>query len=97
MKTEKIFEFANEISRLVQYRHKISEIQAKIRGKATKKCGDCAYWMKNSCVPEKQYKQFKSCGSLACKDFVLSWFSYCLLRKWKQELVVLKSRDGKVS
>ena len=33
------------------------------------KCGDCYHWMKTTCVPEKQWGQFKSCYSLPCKDF----------------------------
>ena len=50
-----------------------------------RRCGNCYHWMKNSCKPEKELKQFKSMNSYACKDFALSDCG-SLIPKFTQEL-----------
>ena len=52
--------------------NQIKEKQAQINSVKSLKCGNCDNWMKSTCIPEKQYKQFKSCKSYACKNFI-SW------------------------
>ena len=76
-------------SRHLMTRHvaKISQIDSV----QSERCGNCDHWMKSSCVPEKQRKEFKSAGSPGCKDFALSYGSNLLLSKFKDELREIKA------
>lgn len=48
------------------------EMEARVRDIRSLKCGNCDHWMKTTCYPEKQLNQFKSCASIACKDFTIN-------------------------
>ena len=67
------FEQISNLSEIVEQRRRKYE---ELRGLKAKVCGNCDHWMKSSCGPEKEEKQFKSCGSIACCDFkIKSWVS----------------------
>ena len=67
------FERISSLSEIVENRRRKC---AQLRGLKAKVCGNCDHWMKSSCGPEKEEKQFKSCGSIACCDFkIKSWVS----------------------
>ena len=72
-------------------RYRIQQKQEQIRSVTARRCGNCHHWMKSSCKPEKERKEFKSCNSLACGDFEPSWSRDELLKQFTQELDAIKA------
>ena len=66
-----IFDAAIAASKYLQLLDKRNQLVKQLQDMRAKICGNCFHWMKSSCVPEKQHKQFKSCNSSGCKDFTL--------------------------
>lgn len=67
--SDAVFDWA---SRFSEHIHRADAIRLKKRDLAQARanvCGNCEHWMKTTCKPEKQHKQFKSCSSSACGDF----------------------------
>ena len=50
------------------------------------RCGMCTRWMGVSCIPEKKYKQFKSCDSRVCDGFEKSPHDVRLLKEREDKL-----------
>jgi len=81
-----IFDAVGKASSYVHLCHNIREKKEQIRNVQQKRCGNCDHWMKSSCKPEKEKKQFKSCNSFACGDFERDYFSKQLEAKFTEEL-----------
>ena len=92
MNVEMIFDAALKASSYIYLKDAIHNKQTQIRNVLSKRCGNCFHWMKSSCMPEKEHKQFKTCNSFICKDFVLSPISEELSKKFTIELEHLKSK-----
>lgn len=58
----------------------------------SEKCGACHHWMKNSCTPEKEYRQVKSVNSYGCATFSRNEFTAELIAEKRAEL---ENLDGK--
>ena len=70
--------------------HKVDRIEKKkkqIASVCSRMCGNCDHWMKTTCVPEKQHKQFKSSGSMACGAFEICSSSLRLMHQFEAELL----------
>ena len=71
----------------------ISKKKQQIRECASRSCGNCHYWMKSGCTPEKKHGQFKSIGSPGCSGFTLSQSSMRLSEEFARELAELEGKD----
>jgi hypothetical protein len=47
----------------------IQKMERKILSVSAKRCGNCHFWMKSECEPEKKGGHFKSRNSLGCNLF----------------------------
>lgn len=92
MNVDAIFDAVGKASRLVHLHDEIRKKQHQLRSVLNKRCGNCDKWMKSTCIPEKKHKQFKSCDSFGCKDFVICWHSNKLSKQFESELSELKSK-----
>ncbi|KKK98237.1 hypothetical protein LCGC14_2644770 [marine sediment metagenome] len=52
--------------------------------------------MKSTCRPEKEFKQFKSCNSIACIDFERDFIAKDLIVRFKKELKVMEGKDESI-
>lgn len=89
MDVNKIFDVAMKVSDEIDRVDKIEKKQQQIQSVESKRCGNCDLWMKSTCRPEKEFKQFKSCNSFACKDFKRDSISKELITRFKKELKIL--------
>ena len=81
-----VFDAAIAASKYLQLLDKRSLLVKQLQDMRAKVCGNCFHWMKSSCVPEKQHKQFKSCNSFGCKDFALNAYDD-IVQKIEKELI----------
>lgn len=65
---------------------RIREAWQELANLREKKCGHCYHWMKCTCEPEKKYRQFKSCNSLPCCDFIIDPLHDEIIRQNEQDL-----------
>ena len=93
---EAIFDAIGKLSRAVHARDRRLTKLAQIASCEVKEWGRCDHWTKSSCVPEKQRKEFKSMGSPACKDFVLSYGSKATIKIFREELAAMERTQGDV-
>ena len=93
MDANKIFDAAIKIFDEIDRADKIEKKQQQIQSVENKRCGNCDYWMKSTCRPEKEFKQFKSCNSIACIDFKLDGVSRELITKFKKELIEIEKEE----
>jgi hypothetical protein len=89
---ERIFDAIGKVSQIVICKDEINHIESEIFELNKKVCGHCDKWMKSTCIPEKQHKQFKSCNSLACKDFVKVFYLDELINKKQKKIKELKTK-----
>jgi hypothetical protein len=87
-----IFGAFGKLSELTGLVDQCSRKQVQIRSVNERRCGNCDHWMKTSCVPEKQHKQFKSMNSPACGAFTLDGGSKRLNDQFSVELVEIEAR-----
>ncbi len=90
MEINEIFDAVAEYSTQVIRADKIFKKQQQIQSVESRRCGNCDYWMKSTCRPEKEFKQFKSCNSTACTDFKSEGMSKGLAVRFKKELKSLE-------
>ena len=83
---DQIFDAVAKVASEEMCWHAIRNKQKQINSVLEKRCGNCCYWMKSSCKPEKVGKQFKSMASVACGEFELCSMSKALAEEWKAEL-----------
>ena len=81
-----IFDALGKTAQICQIKDQYQNKLAQIESVQAKRCGNCEHWMKSSCVPEKEHRQFKSIGSLACKDFSLAHSSEYMIKEFTDEL-----------
>ena len=80
-----VWDIAGRISAFILEQDLIEIKQRKIKSLQEHRCGNCQYWMKSSCIPEKEHKQFKTMNSPGCDLFQLSESSKYLLREIESE------------
>ncbi len=85
-----ILEAILEADRRIQRLRDIQQKQNQIASVSAKRCGNCYFWMKTKCVPEKVHKQFKSHNSVGCELFELDSGSLRLAETFAAELAALK-------
>ncbi len=89
---DEIFDAVMNVTDEILRFEKISEKKQQIKNMKERRCGNCYYWMKSTCRPEKELKQFKSISSFACKDFERDSITKDLIAKFEDELSVLDKR-----
>jgi len=89
--TDRIFQMADGISDYVHTIDKMHRKQREIASHQFRTCGNCEYWMKKECVPEKQYGSFKSCNDIACDLFVRTPQAVRDGERAEQELVSIRT------
>jgi len=92
MDVNAIFDAVSRASRLLLLQDQYTQKFAQIKSCQNTRCGNCDHWMKSSCGPEKKRKEFKSCDSLGCKDFIFSYNSMCLIKEFTKELNKIKDK-----
>ena len=93
MDAESIFNAVGRLGQLSVIADQRQKKLVQIRELEAKKCGNCDHWMKSSCKPEKEQKQFKSCNAIACKDFILKGW----VAKMKNDRIIeLKEIESKL-
>ncbi len=85
-----IFDAVIAYEKASQIKYVIKEKEDHIRELEKKLCGHCCLWMTTECKPEKEYGQFKSINTIACKDFSQDPFIRDLIIKVKEEISQLK-------
>lgn len=65
MNAERIFDAFDELSRLTHLKDRRRIKLSEIRDCEARVCGNCNWWMKNECKPEKEYGEFKSSRTVA--------------------------------
>jgi len=90
---ERIFDAIGKAACLIIRQDKINVKLKEIANFKQKTCGHCSHWMKSSCKPEKEGKQFKSSSSLACKDFNIVEYLPGLIASREAELFHLTNPD----
>lgn len=83
-----IIKYGEKQTLFEQYKCKLDQLKTV----QAKRCGNCFHWMKNSCIPEKKHKRFKSADSLGCEAFKLGYFSGELVKQFKCELATIKEK-----
>jgi hypothetical protein len=89
---ERIFGMFDGLSEMIHLQDEVNRKQAQIRSVNERRCGNCGHWMKTSCAPEKQHKQFKSINSVACGAFALDAGSRRLNDQFAVELQELAGK-----
>jgi len=84
-----IFDAISKAACFIIRQDKISAKQKEIANCKEKNCGHCDHWMKSSCKPEKELKQFKSAASMPCKDFSIASYLPGLIASREAELTNL--------
>jgi hypothetical protein len=87
-----IFDAFAHMSTTSIMQQKINEKKEQINSVNEKRCGNCDHWMKSTCKPEKEHKQFKNMNSMACRDFSIGYSSEILDKKFKEELKDLEEK-----
>lgn len=64
-----IFDAFNAFSEKVHRADEIRTLTIQANACRSRRCGNCYWWMKRECKPEKIHKQLKSMNSPACEDF----------------------------
>lgn len=91
MDAEKIFDAISKVSVIVCLKDKRSRKLKQIASVKHRRCGNCTHWMKSTCAPEKERGEFKSCNSIACKDFAPCSLRQDLLSKFESELKIIEA------
>jgi hypothetical protein len=81
-----IFDAVSKAAAIVIRQDKIREKRKQIASVTERRCGNCDHWMKSTCKPEKEKKQFKSMNSFACSAFLRSVSSKMLEQRFNDEL-----------
>ena len=81
-----LFDALLKIDTINGMKRKLNEKIEQIKAWKKEECGNCHHWMKSSCKPEKESGQYKTCGSLACRDFLLCHRSETHIREATGEL-----------
>ena len=84
-----IYDAVGKASVLVNLQIQIDRKNAEIRDLKSTTCGNCDKWMKNSCIPEKKHKKFKSMSSRCDDGFVLQPWTAELIKERERELHLL--------
>jgi hypothetical protein len=82
-----IWEAFDRMSAEIHKADRIEKKKEQIANVCSRTCGNCDHWMKTTCVPEKQHKQFKSSSSMACGAFEMCGSSLNLKTKFEAELL----------
>lgn len=92
--TDRIFDSFMEVSKLVCLEDKKRQVKQQLSSVTARRCGNCCHWMRNSCIPEKEHKQFKSINSEACSGFRSE--SEDLILKYASELAEIQKEIDKI-
>lgn len=92
MNVNAIYEAIEEYSRKMLLADMAQKKRNQINEVESKRCGNCHNWMKSSCLPEKQHKQFKSAKSFGCAGFSQCNNSARLAEKFRAELDEINQR-----
>ena len=91
-----IFDALGKTSQLLQIKDQYQDKLKQIESVQSERCGNCDHWMKSSCVPEKEFGQFKSMNSLACKLFILAHSSKYMIEEFTKDLHEIKVRLNRI-
>lgn len=64
-----IFDAFGRAVELMAQQDKIRAKRREVFDAEQKRCGSCWHWMKSSCKPEKEHRQFKHINSFPCPAF----------------------------
>jgi len=92
---QEIWDWADRFSREVHRRHKMRELQARIRDIGTK-CGDCGFWMKKGQCPKElgTMKGGPTSGDMRCRTFTEARSATSLRATLQSELAALSDGAG---
>lgn len=97
MDAESIFNTVGKLGQLSVISDQRRKKLVQIRELEAKNCGNCDHWMKSSCKPEKKQKQFKSCNSIACRDFIVKGWVVKMMSDRKVELKEIEERLSSIT
>ena len=92
MNIDAIFNAFHKLGSATHLTHEYQLKKEQVRSVNVRECGNCDHWMKSTCIPEKQHRQFKSMGSPACGAFTLSPQSKRLSDEFTIELTDIGKR-----
>jgi hypothetical protein len=88
---DRIFDAFVLMSDEIHKQDAINKKQAQINSVKEHRCGNCANWMKVTCIPEKTTGNKKSMNSLGCELFDYDFMSIKLAGEFEAELQAIKN------